>query len=479
MGLIDKLKGLWNTMFKDEVTKVYHVRGLETPDMMQAISAWMEIYSGSPRWVSKDTGIQSINFAKYICSEVARLACLDIDISFDGARKEAMQDYWDKAILPRFQHWVEYGAAVGSFILKPSGEGVDFITPDRFQITQVDSNGKIMGAVFQDDYSEWGKYYTKLEHHTFWTANVKMPDSDEYVQKTFYRIENRAYKSASKGSIGSQVPLKETKWSALEPELYINDISGEPLKGMLFGFFKMPSANNIDITSPLGMSVFANAVKELEDLDTAYSRNSEEIFNSSKIVLLDDRLTDVVSRSNGSAVRHKMRLPAFVKNVTSDNPNEFYQEIVPTLQTQTRQEGIDALLSLIGCKCGFSNGYFVLDQKTGMVTATQIEADDRGTIQSIKAIRDALKTCLDELFYAQAVLWDLYSTVPVGEYEPIYSWGDLTYSYEEDKQTWWKYVAANKMPAWLYFTKFEGMSEEEAKAYTAELETSSSLFDEE
>lgn len=478
MGLLDKLKGLWNRMFKDEVTRAYNVRGLETPDMVDAISKWMEIYAGRPAWESQGDGVHTINFAKYLCSEVARLTCLDIDVAFDGSRKEAMQDFWSKSVLPRFQHWVEYGAAVGSFILKPNGDGVDFMTPDRFEITQVDSNGRITGAVFQDSYSEWGKYYTKLEYHSFWTAKVKMPDSDEYVQTTYYRIQNKAYKSSTQGAIGSEVSLTDTKWNNLQPEVYIARANEDALGGMLFGYFKMPLANNIDINSPLGVSVFANAVKELEDLDVAYSRNTEEIYNSGKIVLLDDRLTDTISRKNGSAVRHKIPMPSFVKNVTSDNPDEFYQEIVPTLQTATRNEGINALLSLIGCKCGFSNGYFVLDQKTGMVTATQIEADDRGTIQSIKAIRDALKTCLDELFYAQSVFWDLYETVPTGDYEANYAWGDLTYSYEEDKQTWWKYVAANKMPAWMYFVKFEGMTEEEAKSFTAEA-TPAGLFDEE
>jgi hypothetical protein len=161
-------------------------------------------------------------------------------------------------------------------------------------------------------------------------------------------------------------------------------------------------------------------------------------------------------------------MPRWIKNITSDSDKEFYQEINPTLNTSTRKEGIDFQLSLIGRKCGFSNGYFVLDQKTGMVTATQVEADDRETIQTVKDIRDALQTCMNELFYAQSVFMDLYNTAPVGEYEATFSWGDITYNYEEDRQNWWKYVTAGKVPAWKYFVKFEGMSEEEAKAMEEE-----------
>ena len=46
--------------------------------------------------------------------------------------------------------------------------------------------------------------------------------------------------------------------------------------------------------------------------------------------------------------------------------------------------------------------------------------------------------------------------------------GRVTYNYEEDKASWRAYVMQGWVPKWMYFVKFEGMSEEEAKAMTAE-----------
>ena len=63
---------------------------------------------------------------------------------------------------------------------------------------------------------------------------------------------------------------------------------------------------------------------------------------------------------------------------------------------------------------------------------------------------------------------DLYDLAPVGEYEVMYDFGDITYNREEDRARWWQYVTAGKVPAWMYFTKFEGMSEEEARAMVDE-----------
>ena len=52
-------------------------------------------------------------------------------------------------------------------------------------------------------------------------------------------------------------------------------------------------------------------------------------------------------------------------------------EHVSTLLTEQRIKDINSILAMISTKCGFSQGMFVLDEKTGMMTATQVEADDQ------------------------------------------------------------------------------------------------------
>ena len=39
---------------------------------------------------------------------------------------------------------------------------------------------------------------------------------------------------------------------------------------------------------------------------------------------------------------------------------------------------------------------------------------------------------------------------------------------EDDRARWWNYVVQGKVPAWMYFVKFEGMTEQEAKAMIEE-----------
>ena len=205
-------------------------------------------------------------------------------------------------------------------------------------------------------------------------------------------------------------------------------------------------------------------------MDIAYSRFSEEIVDSRRMVLLDDRLTKLPAYKNekGNMVRPEVKLPKYIKSMPGMDNSEVYHEINPQLNTEIRKSGINQLLSLIGVKCGFSNGYFVIDEKTGMITATQVESDDRRTIQSIKDVRDAMQKCLDDLFYAQSVFADLYGLAPVGEYEAQFDFGDITYSEEEDRARNITLANAGYIPKWQYLVRFEGYSEEDAKAAVEE-----------
>ena len=83
-------------------------------------------------------------------------------------------------------------------------------------------------------------------------------------------------------------------------------------------------------------------------------------------------------------------------------------------------------------------------------------------------MRDKVEGCLNRVIYALNVFSDLYNLSPVGAYEITFDFGDITYDREVDRQRWWGYVVSGKVPAWMYFTKFEGLSEEDAKAMVAE-----------
>jgi A118 family predicted phage portal protein len=433
---------------KSKAMDEFNIEPISSDQMRSWINECVNIYQGNPCWLDEDDHIDTIGFAKALASETARLATLGIGIKLDGsARADWLQEQIDRVYF-QLRHWVEYGCAYGTIVLKPNGDSIDLYTPDMFEITHV-TNGVIDGVIFHNWKQAGKKWYTRLEYHSF--------DGDQYL------ITNKCYLGDYPDDTKEQVDISVTPWSELREETAIAN-----MKRTLFGVFRTPSANNIDMDSPYGLPIFSEAVQELRDLDIAYSRNSKEIRDSKRTVLLDsDRL---LSGKMGDLTRET--LPDYIKLVDGDTSTEsdVYHEINPTLNTDTRLTGINALLSQIGYKVGFSNGYFVFNESTGIQTATQVEADQQRTIQFIKDVRDKLESCLDGLIYALDVFASLYSLAPRGKYEITYGFGDITYNVEEDRARWWGYVQAGRVPAWMYFVKFEGMTEEEAKAMTAEAE---------
>lgn len=447
MGVFSTVKGWFSMLLRSRAKDEFNIEPINSAQLDSWVQECVNIYQGNPCWMSEGDNIDTVNFAKSICSEVARLTTLGIGITVDGsARADWIQAQIEK-IYYQLRNWVEYGCAYGTVIIKPNGGNIDLYTLGDFEVTH-STGDTVDGVVFTNRKKVGEKYYTRLEYHRF--------------EGDAYRITNKCFIGDSPNDTKKAIDIKLTPWAELADDVSIVNIDRP-----LFGVFRTPQANNIDMDSVLGLPVFSEAVQELRDLDIAYSRNSKEIKDSKRTVLLDaDRLLPYGTQG----ALNRVELPDYIKLVDGDTSTEsdIYREINPTLNTDTRITGINALLSQIGYKVGFSNGYFVFNEKTGNITATQVEADQQRTIQTIKDHRDKLEFCLTGLIYALDVFASLYGLAPMGKYEVNYDFGDITYNRDEDRARWLSYANSNRVPFWYYLVKFEGMTEDEAKAMVAE-----------
>ena len=436
-------------IFKKNRTKniedVMGVKVLSDNSLDTFLAECADIYRGFPYWIGDK--VNTVNFASTIAGEIARLATMNTEISVDGsARAEWLRGVMDDCA-SEWRNWVELGCAIGTMILKPNEDGIDVLTPERFFVLGA-QNGDITDIVFRDCVynAERNIYFTRLERHTLTDV---------------YTITNRVYAGYAMYDLDHEVSIEVSPWNGINDE-----VVAEGVERMLFGVFRFPGANNIDHRSPLGLPCFSHAVEELKDLDIAYSLNAKEIAQSAKVVMLDsDRLTpngrlgvkqraDVVANAG---------LPDYIKLVDGDGINDVYQEINPSLHTTERVVGINNLLSQIGFKCGFSNGYFVFNEKTGMVTATQVESDDRRTLQMINDVRTQFKELVEGLVYALDRFADAYGWSAYGTYTIAFDFADLTINPDEDRARWMTFVLQGLIPFWRYLVRFEGMTEDEAK----------------
>lgn len=442
----------------NNIEKVFGVEFISSFEMNSAINTWDLVSSGKPPWLNAEDGIESVNMAKFISDHRAKLTTLDLGIAVSGSpRADYLQTLADD-LLKRLPDRVAEADRLGGLVIKWNGETWDFVLPGNFGITAKDDNGVITGAIFAAHTAQGSAHYTRLEYHRF--------EGSAADGGRLYKVSNKVFKHqlSAKGdvSLGAEIPIEKVDiWAHIAPEVTIANLDAP-----LFALYRVPGANTIDPSSPLGLAVFANALTELKAIDIAVSRKNTEVEDSKHITFVGQALIQ-------NAQNRKITLPRFIKGLgmgLSDTETTAVHEHVPTMLTEQRIRDINFDLSLAGVKCGFSEGVFVLDGQRGVMTATQIEADDRDTIQTIKADRDALKDALERAIRGADAIATLYGLAPLGEFEINFNFGDITYSYEEDKASWKGYVMQGWMPKWLYFVKFEGMSEEEAKNLVAEAE---------
>lgn len=449
---------------KREAEKQFNVTTRESRMEIEK-TKWNRVVSGHPEWLDAEDDIRTINFGKFISSWAAKKATLELSVNIEGSeRAEYINSVMNAMVKESLRTNMEVACYNGGIILKPNGmyeksNAIDYVT--NFIITEKDGNGNILGAIFPCTIQKEKKYYTKLEYHRF--TDMVSKDSEGNVYEKTYVISQKAFVSSTEERLGKEIPLSTVpEWSKLRPESYI--YAEKPL----FAYLKMPFGNTIDPSSPEGISIFANAMEELRELDIAWSRKSQEVQDSKHITFVSD---DNINLNRPE--ERKIKLPRFVKGIEFgvEEKNTIHEHKA-TMLTEQRIDDINSILAMISTKCEFSQGQFVLDKKTGMVTATEINADCQETIQTISDIRRNLMAAIKNLCYALDVYCDIYGYSPKGyvnaldeevEDDDIFYFDDLVNSFEEDRTRAYNLAVQGVLSWATYLTRFEGFSEEDAQ----------------
>ena len=461
-------------LFKTSAEKEFNVDIISSDLMEMAQIEWQNIIKGRPYWKSEN--VRTIDFAKFLCYYTSKKTCLDLNVTISGSNRA---DYINKCVRAMIQKSirdkVEDACGVGGIILKPNGTynpagAIDYVMPGNFAVTEKNSNGDILGVIFIDRQIKGDDYYTRLEYQHF-TSGIG--DDGENTGRT-YTIENKAFKSRGSDSLGRSIKLTDVpEWKDIPESITISNIE-KPL----FGYFKMPYNNTIDYASPEGVAVFANCIEELHDLDVAWSRKGDEVDDSQHITFLDENA--LVKRDKNTGDKARIELPRFVKGLKRGvDAQNTIDEHTPTMLTEQRVKDINSILSMISTKAGFSQGQFVLDRKTGIATATEIESDDSETVETITDIRNALKTAIKDLIYAIDKYCDVFFNMPSGYVnaldedvadEDVFYFKDLLASFEQDRTRAYQLVLNGVYSKRKYLKEYEGFNDKEVDDMFAERE---------
>lgn len=147
-----------------------------------------------------------------------------------------------------------------------------------------------------------------------------------------------------------------------------------------FQIYKPNIANNLDINSPMGISIYANALDVLQGVDLAYDGFCEEMRLGRSRIFVNKHL--IRRDENGETKVFDNNESGFYYGGETENakPFEFYS---PTLRTESYFNGINNALNLLSSKVGFGENHYRFD-KGGVTTATQVISENSEMFRSLK-----------------------------------------------------------------------------------------------
>lgn len=149
-----------------------------------------------------------------------------------------------------------------------------------------------------------------------------------------------------------------------------------------FVIFKPNITNNIDINSPMGISVYANSTDVLKGVDLAYDNLCTDFFLGGKMVLMNESI--IAKEHNGTrTVPQHSKKRLFMSMGDSVIDGKMYEEYNPQLRVDENVKGVQSQLNYLSSKCGLGEKYynFEFDRNT---TATEIIYDNANLFRNVK-----------------------------------------------------------------------------------------------
>lgn len=395
---------------------------LNLTDNYKDMGLHKHIFQNNPPWRhTRASGLYAkgfrnrklLNAAKVICDEFSAMTFSEqVEITLDN---EAYQEYIN-GVLNKTGFWrkfpeiLSYAYAMGGCALKIYADNskpmIDYAQAEHF-LPVGWTGDTVTECIFRTTSYKNGNYYTLMEKHGTNKKGITV-------------IENSAYKSSIKDSLGTKCAVSEMFPSLTDYITYDN------IQIPMFCYFKPCVSNNIETDSPLGLSVFANAVDTLETLDIAFDSFSREfILGKKRIIVPAQCIRTVVDPLTNSMRRYfDADDEAFIALKTEENETLKITDNTTELRIEEHVSAINALLNILCFQIGLSAGSFSFDSVQGMKTATEVISQDSKTARTIKSNKNIITEMLEQLVNSLIALGMALDLIPVKEYAVTVGWQD-------------------------------------------------------
>lgn len=449
---------------------------------------WKGFYPSFHKYVVKtDNGLhrtlkrKQMRMAKKVCEDWASLLLNDktrIIVEGDDVAQSLLtgdDNEQSGGVLGTSKFWkignraVERAFAQGTvcFYIQLTGATVindSYLKADGLKIKVIKDAEKIIPLSYEDD-----------DIHSIALASTKVkrgkkimyiqtfePDGEEYVVTNYwYEINGESY-------MPIEAPNGEVKSYML------------PCKPF---FILRPNIENNIADVPLGMSVYANAIDNLQSCDLGFDNLFSDVLLGKKRVFMNQALVSMLPVTAIDADTGEKKVVNIEPNIDDTlekslyvttgeklmGDQQFFQEYNPALRIDENKSNIQFNLNLLSSKVGLGQRRYSFDSTT-MNTATEVKVSNKDQTESIWKQRIEIQEVLTDLTRSILIIAKEKCGANVDtEAKITIQFDDTMFNDEEaERMRFLQEISQGVRMKWEYRVKYLGESEEEAKKITGE-----------
>lgn len=393
---------------------------------------------------------KTLGMAKKFCEDWAALLLnekVEINLSSEEAGNRVHEVLDANKFRVRGNQLVELAFALGTgaFVEYMDGDEVivDYVRAGMIYPLAWD-NGDITDCAFASE--------RKIEKERYIYLNIHRRDDNG-----LYVIENLMFKVNGSSSGGSITPA-----DLPDGVLPIVETHSEVPR---FQIIAPNIVNNADLDCPMGISVYANALDQLENIDLVFDAYDNEFRLGKKRIMVPVSMARVLMEDSGTVT------PMF-----DDNDVEFYvfatgekaegqkiEEINGELRYAAFEAGLSTAINLGAYKCGFGENKYRFENG-GVKTATEVVSEDNDMFRNLKKHELILESALVGLVRAIVDMLGIEAKFDV----EINFDDSIIEDTNAEKMQFLQEIRDGVRQAWEYRVKFFGETEEQAKERVAE-----------
>lgn len=361
------------------------------------IDEWLEWYQGDVEKFHRykifngSTTVRStryrLNMAKKVCEDWANLL-LNEKVAIKAGRftKRLNKILESNNFLVRANQLIEiaYALGTGAFVEYLDENGnviIDYIKANSIYPLSWD-NGDITECAFGTQKVIGGREVVYIQIHRLGKYEGEDP-GEYYIENRYIDVEAGKELEAQEDTLEC-VPTKSKRplFQIITPNIY----------------------NNVDIDSPLGISVYANAIYQLKGCDLVYDSFMNEFTLGRKRILVP------ISAAKRQMAEDGVTMPVFDADDTvfyqmpADRQSDLtLTEVDMSIRAAEHEIGIQKSLDILSFMCGLGNGRYKFENG-GVKTATEVISDKSELYQNRQKNAIVINTAIVNMVAAVSFL---------------------------------------------------------------------------